>query len=355
MVKRLSRESRLAIDTESNSLHAYREQVCLIQFSIPNSDFLVDPLAITDLSTLDVLFSDQRIEKTFHAAEYDLICLNRDYKFKVNHIFDTMQAARILGYPAVGLNNLLIEKFGINLDKRFQKADWAKRPLPADQLNYARMDTHYLLALRDSLHKELLTKDLWELACEDFYRISNMIGTSEEDSESWQRINGAIRLNSQQLAVFNELLRWRKHQAERMNRPVFKVVGDKLLVSVAESTPKKMDDLMGLNFTTRQSDLFGKEIMACVKRGLKAPPIKRKKLPRPNQALLKRMDTLRKWRKEVAVQIGVESDVILPRAYMQTIAEQNPKSIHDLRELLPYSPWRLNRYGRQILASLTDL
>jgi ribonuclease D len=106
MASQLSQQPRLAIDTESNSLHAFREQVCLIQFSTPDTDYLVDPLAIKDLSPLSGLFSDPHIEKTFHAAEYDLICLKRDFNFNVVNMFDTMQAARILGYPACGLNHL---------------------------------------------------------------------------------------------------------------------------------------------------------------------------------------------------------------------------------------------------------
>ena len=104
-------QSRVAVDTESNSLHAFREQVCLVQFSTTNADYLVDPLALRDLSLLAPIFSDPKIEKIFHAAEYDLICLRRDFHFTFANLFDTMQAARVLGYPAVGLDRLLGDKF----------------------------------------------------------------------------------------------------------------------------------------------------------------------------------------------------------------------------------------------------
>ena len=105
MVADLSAQSRIAVDTESNSLHAYREQVCLIQFSTPEKDYVVDPLALEDLSPLAPIFSNPKIEKIFHAAEYDLICLRRDFGFKFANLFDTMHAARVLGYPFVGLDN----------------------------------------------------------------------------------------------------------------------------------------------------------------------------------------------------------------------------------------------------------
>src|SRR5690554_6217438 len=117
MVDELASQTRVAVDTESNSLHAFREQVCLLQFSTSKTDYLVDPLAIDDLSPLGPIFSNSNIEKIFHAAEYDLICLRRDFGFSFVNIFDTMQAARVLGYTAVGLDKLLAEKFGIRIDK----------------------------------------------------------------------------------------------------------------------------------------------------------------------------------------------------------------------------------------------
>jgi ribonuclease D len=151
MCNELLKEEKVAVDTESNSLHAYQERVCLIQFSNLHTDYLIDPLAITDLSPLAPIFSSPEIVKVFHAAEYDLICLKRDYHFQFQNIFDTMLAARILSYPAFGLGSILENKFGIVLDKRYQKADWAKRPMSAAMLSYARMDTHFLVNLMDMM------------------------------------------------------------------------------------------------------------------------------------------------------------------------------------------------------------
>ena len=109
MILDLSGEPVVAVDTESNSLYAYRERVCLIQFSSPEKDYLVDPLEI-DVSTLAPLFASTEIEKIFHAAEYDLLMLDRDFGFRVSNLFDTMVAARILGWKAVGLGSILREQ-----------------------------------------------------------------------------------------------------------------------------------------------------------------------------------------------------------------------------------------------------
>ena len=113
LVNELSCQPRIAVDTESNSLHAYRERVCLIQFSTAETDYLVDPLALDGLDILGPIFADPKIEKVFHAAEYDLICLRRDYGFNFANLFDTMQAGRILGRKLAGLDRLIEEKFNL--------------------------------------------------------------------------------------------------------------------------------------------------------------------------------------------------------------------------------------------------
>jgi len=355
MIEELINHKHLAIDTESNSLHAFQEQVCLVQISIPGSDYLVDPLAIEDLSPLGSIFSDNKIEKTFHAAEYDLLCLKRDFDFNVHNIFDTMQAARILGYRAVGLNHLLFEKFNITVDKRFQKADWAKRPLPPDQLNYARMDTHYLLDLRDELYSELNHKNLWDLAEEEFLRIS-ICGEnhSEPSTPAWQRINGANKLSSTQIPILKELLEWRILQAERMNRPVFKVISNKLLMTLTELKPRRVTDLQSAGLSGRQIHMFGEEILNAIKKGVRSEPIKQPKHPKPDHAFLRRLELLRNWRRQTGMKLGFESDVVLPRSFLETIAEENPGNMKALAELMPDSPWRLKHYGQEILNCIKD-
>ena len=149
MLRRLASEPRIAVDTESNSLYAYQEKVCLLQVSIPGADYLVDPLASPGLGEMRSIFADPSIEKVLHACEYDVICLRRDFGFQLANLFDTMWAARILGWPRVGLADILKERFDVTLDKRWQRYNWGKRPLPADALAYAQLDTHYLLRLRD--------------------------------------------------------------------------------------------------------------------------------------------------------------------------------------------------------------
>ncbi|MDE2141573.1 MAG: ribonuclease D, partial [Elusimicrobia bacterium] len=109
----LAKCPRLAFDTESNGFYAYREKVCLVQISSPTDDYIVDPIAIPDISALGPLFADPNIEKLFHAGEYDVLCLKRDYGFTFSNLFDTMIAARVLGIKELGLAAAIERQFGI--------------------------------------------------------------------------------------------------------------------------------------------------------------------------------------------------------------------------------------------------
>ena len=343
---------RLAVDTEANSLHAYREQLCLIQFSTPTNDYLVDPLSIKDLLALNPIFENPGIEKIFHAAEYDLICLKRDVGIRVVNLFDTMQAARILGYQQVGLDSVLSHKLGILLDKKYQKADWGKRPLSQEMLNYARLDTHYLLELRDSFQAELEQRGRWELACEEFIRLAQGNGNGKAHTPAWQRVKGGQKCSDRQLTILQELCTWREAQARRMNRPLFRVIEDQRLVAIAQAAPGDHEGLSSIGLTTRQIDIYGDQILQAVAHGKKMTPISRPHLPRPNQAYLDRITVLSDWRKTAAIKFGTESDIVLPKNWMHLIAEKNPQNLSELEGLMPQSPWRLERFGRDILKSL---
>ena len=350
----LAREPQLAVDTEANSLHAYHERVCLIQFSTPEADYLVDPLALDDLTYLGPIFSNPKIEKIFHAAEYDVLGLQRDFYFTFANLFDTMLAARILGYKQVGLGSLLAEKFQIEVDKHNQKADWGQRPLTAGLVDYARLDTHYLIALRNLLESELREKGRWELAREDFTRAC-FVNTSVNPRAArgrWERVDGRQDLNPRQQTILNELCLAREKIAERLNRPVFKVLDDRLLLKVADAAPKTLDELTRLGMSERQLHRFGKSMLEAVERGQRAPLIQATELEKVSEAVLNRLNRLKSWRKGKAEALGVESDVILPRYYMLTLAERNPRSPEALSKIMEESPWRLEHFGPEILKAL---
>jgi ribonuclease D len=355
MVDQFLDEPILAVDTESNSLFAYQEQVCLIQFSTPKDDYLVDPLALDDLSPLQPLFANPQIEKIFHAAEYDLISLKRDFSFTFENLFDTMQAARILGWEEIGLGSILKIEFNVELNKRFQRANWGKRPLPSDMLAYARLDTHYLIPLRYRIKAELKSNGRWPLAQEDFSRLRFVNGRDPETiPEPCWRVRGAYDLRPQQAAVLLELCNYRTEMAKRIDRPVFKVIGDRTLMAIAEECPRSASELKAIpKLSKKQYQMHERGLLRAVEDGLKADPVHPPRTPRPDDQYLARLEALREWRKSTARRMRVKSDVVLPRDVLNAITSRDPANMRELAEIMKQVPWRLEHFGEQILGTLS--
>jgi len=357
MVDDLARHSLLAVDTESNSLFAYKERVCLIQFSTGEVDYLIDPLALPDLSPLQEIFAGNSFEKIFHAAEYDLICLKRDFGFSFVNIFDTMVAGRILGKTSIGLASMLETYFDVTLDKRYQRANWGQRPLSQAQLAYARLDTFYLIPLRSILKSELQDSGRWRLAQEDFARACSVnVPAVEHTVDCWWRVTGGQELTSQQAAILNELCKYRDEQAKAVDLPPFKVMRNELMVDIAFACPQTLDELSEIHgMSPLMVERYGKGIMEAIRCGMRSRPPQKPTSRRPDDQFLSRLDVLRNWRKLTGQKLGVESDVILPREILEDIAQSNPHKIEDLAVVMQPTPWRFERFGGQILKILNPV
>ncbi len=238
----LRSEPVVAIDTESNSFHAYKERVCLIQISVPGRDWIVDPLA-TGVAPLGEVLCDGR-ETVLHGADYDVRCLKRDFGWALPNLFDTMVASRRLGVVGLGLSALVEARFGIRLSKAHQRSDWGRRPLSADQLAYAALDTHYLLRLREVLVAELEAKGLTAAAREDFRRIASASPHERVfDPEGWKRLKGARALDDRARRLLRALWIAREQRAEALGRPPFKVLGEQAMLEIAVRRPDGVEAL----------------------------------------------------------------------------------------------------------------
>jgi ribonuclease D len=251
------------------------------------------------------------------------------------------------------LDRLLGDKFGIGMDKRHQKANWAARPLTSEQIHYARLDTHYLFKLRDVMEKELREKGRWRVAQEDFARACQVNGGDRKvSSGTWERFAARKDLSVRELTILAELCDWRDAEAERLNRPIYKVVGDDLLIEIAKNVPTHLVDLSGIGLSERQINLWGRELLEAIHRGVEAEPVQRKPAKRQDDAVLHRLDKLKAWRKKVGQELGVESDIVLPKSYLLTLAENPPKDRRELDEILRATPSRIEQFGSQLMKLL---
>ena len=258
MVDDLKQRRHVAVDTESNSLFAYK----------------------------------------------DLICLKRDFGFQFSNIFDTMIAARTVGREALGLGALLKEHFDVTLDKRNQRANWGKRPLPPSMLAYARLDSHYLIPLRYRLKEELLQKGRWELAREDFARQCSVAVTtncSNGNGACW-KVAGEMNVPPRIAAVLQALCTYRDQYARTANLPIFKVISNEMLLKIALEMPLSKEDLEKMEGVPKSILLrHGNGLLTAVDQGLSAdPPARPTPSRRPSEQYLARVDALRAWRKQAA-------------------------------------------------------
>lgn len=265
LLREIEGEPALAVDTESNSFHAYVEKVCLLQLSTRTSDFVIDPFKV-DLRPLGRLLANSAIETVLHAADYDIRSLKRDYAFTIANLFDTMLAAKLLGRPEVGLAALVQDQFGVRLAKQHQRSDWGRRPLSADQVAYAYMDTRYLLPLRDLLARELRSRGLESEARAQFARQAACVPRPREfDLEGYRKIRGFRSLDHVARAVARALYLLREERARAANKPPFKIYGNDVILELARRQPRTCEALAaikGVGQSTVRRD--GEAIVAAI-------------------------------------------------------------------------------------------
>ncbi len=346
--------SAIGVDTEADSFHAYREKTCLLQISTRDFDYIVDPLALTDLSPLRPVFADRAVCKVFHAADNDVAALRRDFGFPTATLFDTMVAARILGLPRVGLGDLLRERFGVESDKRLQRYSWSRRPIDPLALQYAAMDSRYLLLLAEQLRAELVAAGRIEEAEEEFVRLEGATAAERRfDPESFWRIKGSYALAPAGRAVLRELNIWRDRQAVARNQPPFRIVPDAALLGLAAEQPRDLRALQRVAAVPASIiERYARGLLAAIERGLTTTPPSLPRSRRLDDAVLERYEALRRWRRQVAAGRGVEPDVIVSNAALQAIAEHRPCSVEEVAALGVLGPWKLRSYGKSLVEAL---
>ncbi len=348
----------IAIDTESNSFYAHSERLCLIQISDGENDLVVDSLRITGLTAVKELLENEKIEKVFHAAESDIRLLKRELACEVRNIFDTMTAARFLGMKQCGLSFLLEKYFNVRLNKKFQRADWGKRPLSGEMAEYAAMDAHYLPLLGRILERELAEKGLLREAREEFRRIALAVFAVQKFREnSYLNWAGAKLMNGRSLAVLRELYLAREETAKKLDISPFRIMQEELIIRLALNPRESLRDLRGVKgFSPYIFGRHGEWIRNAMLKGLEAPEVSRSKRPQEKKKQFefvnRRIEALRQWRKFKAQERGLPSEVILHGKAVSRIAYANPSTLEELKNLLEAGSGKLELYGKEILQAL---
>lgn len=360
LVSIITKEKELAVDVEMDSLHHYREKVCLIQVSTRSENWLIDPLALRDLSPLAEPLGNPETLIVMHGADYDIRSLHRDFGIEVNNLFDTMIAARFAGITEFGLAALLKARFGVELDKKYQKADWSKRPLSQEMRRYATADTADLLPLYDQLRGEL-TRNGRISWLEEECRLVCQARVSEKEGPLFLACKGAGRLKGRSLAALEELLRLRDRHARELDRPPFKIIAAETLVEIAEKRPGSMAELATVKgMTSGQIHRYGEGILKAVATALALPEgalprFPRKKKEEPADGTKERLKLLKSWREQRSTGLGLDPGVVAPNWLLEGVACSQPASVAGLDGIQGMREWQKGLYGEEIVTLLAGV
>ncbi len=353
----------LAADIEGDSFFSYREKTCLVQMTGDSGiDWVVDPLAVEDLSPLAAVMEDRDVVKIFHGADYDVVSLKRDHGFSIGPIFDTMIAAQATGHERFGLSDLVKRYFGDVLQKKYQRHDWSKRPLLEEHLEYARLDSHYLPRLREILLEQAEPAGRLEMLEEEFELLEKREWTGRPfNPDDCLKVKGANRLDEDQQRVLRALFVARDAIAKRKNRPAFKVWGNDALLKLARSRPTNPDELneaMGpKNHIVRRyandvlkaveagradrSHIPAKQQIEPPRRNLSVPPYQREDEPL--------FTHLKKWRNRRAAAARLTPSMIVNNTVIKLVAALKPTEPAQLEAIEDMRRWQRKDFGEELI------
>jgi len=359
LVRRVANEPLVAVDTEAASFHRFVDRIYLIQLSSRHETAIIDPLTVTDVSTLVALLADPKVEVIFHDADYDLRILDRDYGARARRLFDTRIAAQLLGEPGIGLAALLEKHLGVTLDKKYQRADWSRRPLSPEMLDYAATDTCYLPELRDTLRAALEAKGRLAWAEEEFLRLENLRWTPvQTNGDSYLRVKGARLLSRRGLALLKELVHWRDGVAAELDRASFRVMSNEALLELAglgPQTPDALKDVKGVS--PRLLEQRRDALLTAIGRGLAVPEKELPRFPRGERRagdpkFDTRVERLKTVRNAAAELLVLDPGVLCPKGTLEAVARALPKSAGGLRDIPEMRKWQAEVLGEDFLKAL---
>jgi ribonuclease D len=325
LLEKINAAERVGVDTEADSLHCYREKLCLLQISVPTSDHIVDPLANIDLAPLRLALEGSEI--VLHGADYDLRMLRRGLNFVARRIFDTVIAARLLGIREFSLAALVKRYFGLELPKGSQKANWAYRPLPPRMTEYAINDVRYLLPIAEKLEGELdrsCRLDWLRQSCLRAIEQAAVQRVRDED-ELW-RIRGCGSLRGREAAVLRALWQWREKEAEAADRPPFHILQNHELLNAAVSFASGNNPDYR-HFSSRRRQAFRQAAQCAVQLPESEWPVSRRRAGRrPNPETVRATEELRRRRDHAAKELNLEPSFIAPRSTLAAIATNQARA-----------------------------
>ena len=353
----------LAVDCEAAGYHRYSDRLCLVQLSTPSETFVLDPLAVDLTPHLKPHLEDPDRRVLMHGGSYDLRLLRRDLEIVVAQLADTQVAASFLGEPATGLQSLLDKHLGVQLAKKYQKADWARRPLSRDMIDYAAGDTRHLHQLAAVLDKAL--RDLGRLhwakdECD--WLVASAAETTEPESppDPVTRFKGGRRLDARTVTALREAIAWRDRIARSLDRAPFRVASDAALLATVAAQPASVGQLANVKgFSPRLAERSGRSLLDALgrvrrlsHRDLQPYPVLRRGRGRPTPEEEATLDRITAVRNAVAAELGLDRGRVMANHLLREVVAVRPDSPSALGAMPDVRGWQVEILGRRLLDAL---
>ena len=357
----LAGETRLAVDLEAAGFHRYSDRVCLIQVSSPDGTYLVDPLAVDPAPALRGPLEASDVRIIFHGGDYDLRLLDRDLDLHPVNLFDTQTAAALLGEPSLGLASLLETYFDVKLSKKYQRADWAKRPLSEEMLAYAASDTQHLHALADLLRERLDAMGRLAWAQEESSLMESLRWSEDGKADPVTKVKRARYLELREVALLREAWLWRDEIARRRDRAPFRVVSDNVLVEVVQVRPQSVSGLAEMSgFSPQLADRSGRSLLDRLERIDRAdtkelvgyPRSNRTGPGRPPPETVEVADRLKAARNQRSEELGIARGTLVSNTLLLEIARAGPENSEELLAVQGVRRWQVEAVGDALLEAL---
>jgi ribonuclease D len=353
----------VSLDCEAAGFHRYSDRLSLVQLTAGPYTFLLDPLALDPTEVLRPLVEDPEVEVLMHGADYDIRLLDRDLDLRLTGLFDTQIAASLLGESGIGLSSLLERYFGVKLSKKYQRADWAERPLSEGMKTYAAHDTLHLEELASMLRDRLEEKGRLAWAEEEFRELQKIrweVPSEEEDPVT--RVKGARDLAPREVERLREAIRWRDGIARARDKALFRVAGDPVLLEVARRGPRSVDalaDIQGMNGALARGE--GEPLVEALARVDALPENRLEPYPRPPRGngrgrplpeVEARFQALKEVRNRHAVALEIDRGTLLPNWAIQALADEPPATEEALRATSGIRRWQAELLASELLEAL---
>ena len=362
LVTELARTTRLALDCEAAGFHRYSDRLCLLQLSTERATWVIDPLAFDPSEMLRKPLEDPNVAVVMHGADFDLRLLRRDLGIRLRGLFDTQIAAQLLGEETLGLAGLLESRLGVRLSKKYQRADWAERPLLGAMLEYAADDTRHLMRLAERLREELSAagRTAWaEEECRALEQAAAGVVAPTDAEDPVVRIRGARHLSARQVTALREALAWRDEIARTRDRAPFRVIAEEPLVEAVAAWPKSVADLTSIKgFPARLAEEEGAGLVRRLATVATLPDHQLEPYPRgprrgspgratPDMEAL--AEKLKVVRNRKADQLRLPRGTLLANAVLLDVARATPRTPEALAAVEGMRRWKAEILGKEFL------